>query len=54
MQWGGWKSLQAVQRYANVDITQLTTVAEKMNSLECGLMLDQNKLHINDATDMQL
>tara|TARA_R100001440_G_scaffold30714_1_gene49149 strand:+ start:468 stop:1532 length:1065 start_codon:yes stop_codon:yes gene_type:complete len=54
MQWGGWKSLQAVQRYAHVDITQLTTVAEKMNNIQCGLMLGENKLHITDATDMQL
>tara|TARA_A100000172_G_scaffold43230_1_gene26550 strand:+ start:1386 stop:2450 length:1065 start_codon:yes stop_codon:yes gene_type:complete len=54
MQWGGWKSLQAVQRYAHVDITQLTTVADRMNNLQCGLMLDQDKLQIDDATNMQL
>ena len=53
MQWGGWNSLKAVQRYAHVDITQLTTVAKKLNTLGCGLVCDQDKLHINNATDMQ-
>tara|TARA_Y100001963_G_scaffold31610_1_gene43507 strand:- start:1350 stop:2435 length:1086 start_codon:yes stop_codon:yes gene_type:complete len=37
MHWGGWKSLQAVQRYAHVDISQLEQVADKIDT-GCGRM----------------
>ena len=37
MQWGGWKSLTAVQRYAHVDITSLERIAEEIDP-QCGRM----------------
>ena len=37
MQWGGWKSLRAVQRYAHVDIQSLERIAEELD-LQCDGM----------------
>lgn len=48
MHWGGWKSLQAVQRYAHVDISQLESVAEKIDS-ECGRMCVPSEWQKNSA-----
>ncbi len=56
MHWGGWKSLGAVQRYAHVDIGQLESVAEKIDS-ECGRMCVpsewQKKSALNDYGETQ-
>lgn len=51
MQWGGWRSLNAVQRYAHVDLQALEAAAKLVQCDPCG---GQNPLQKTLATDLQL
>ena len=53
MQWGGWKSLKAVQRYAHVDITSLERIAEEIDQ-GCGRMCRSiGSIINNDRNDIE-
>lgn len=51
MQWGGWRSLNSVQRYAHVDLQALEAAAKLVQCVPCG---GQNPLQKTLATDLQL
>ena len=51
MQWGGWSSLGAVQRYAHVDMQALQAAAQLVECVPCG---GPNPLQKMPATNFQL
>lgn len=51
MQWGGWSSLGAVQRYAHVDMQALQAAAQLVECVPCG---GPNPLQKMPATNLQL
>ena len=51
MQWGGWRSLGAVQRYAHVDMQALQAAAQLVECVPCG---GANPLQKMPATNLQL
>ena len=49
MKWGGWKSLQAVQRYAHIDLTGLQLAREALEGCDpCGPSPEMPQMLAND------